>query len=278
MTLNDVKNDVAALGFEREIELDASFLSAVNRALVQIFTEKKYEKVMRISPKAQRVAFYKKKIEHNPQKSESFKSVCRGFAFRSFGKGELTVSDDFGTKAYDFDGENVITRGFTKGEASFTFSGEFCYTVSDFTVYGDLISSSESDLVPLGDKIFFDPKKYDKDFLGFSSYPYDEYDNLIAGTVIDARGIGIKLPYSGIINVNYRIKPPVLNADSVNESINLPDGCEHLLPLLTAHYVWLDDDFAKAEHYLSLYRDGMSAVKYYGKDYTTLKYSTNGWA
>ena len=36
MTLNDVKNDVAALGFEAEIELDNAFIGAVNRALFQI--------------------------------------------------------------------------------------------------------------------------------------------------------------------------------------------------------------------------------------------------
>lgn len=278
MTLNDVKNDVASLGFEKEIELDGAFLNAVNRALCQIFTERQFEKLMRIYVRPRKAALYKKEILHDGGKADTFIAECRAFAFRSFGQGELEVSDGFGKRSFRFSGENTLTRAFVKGNAKFTFCGDFSYTVSDFTLYSELESEDISDLTPLGELMYFDPKKYDEYFVGFSSYPYDEYGTIINGSVIDSLGIGVKPPFSGIINIHYRTKPKKLTADDAESDIAMPESCEHLLSLLCAHYFWLDDDFAKSQHYLSLYRDGMSALKYYSKDVRSEKYVTNGWA
>lgn len=278
MTLNDVKNDVAALGFEKEIEIDTGFLGAVNRALFQIFTERPSQKVMRLYPKTQKTALYTKEIVHNGGEANTFSSSGRAFAFLSFGKGELELTDEFGKRTFSFNGESVLTHAFTKGVANFKFLGEFCYTVRDFTLYSELAVDSLDEIVPLGELTFFDPRKYDSDFIGFCSYPYDENGILIEKSVIDERGLGIRLPYDRIININYRARPKMLTYDSLDEDIEITPECEHLLALLTAHYVWLDDDFTKAQHYLDLYRDGMNAVKYYSKDFSTVKYSTNGWA
>ena len=62
MTLNELKTDTAALGFEKEIELDESFIGAVNRALGQIFTERRQRRTMRIFPRELSLSFFRKAI------------------------------------------------------------------------------------------------------------------------------------------------------------------------------------------------------------------------
>ena len=278
MTLNDVKNDVAALGFDSEIELDNAFIGAVNRALFQIYTERRFEKVMRIFPSSQKSSFYKKELRRGAYDKVEFSCEGLSFAFRSFGKGTVEISDELGIRRYSFEGENSLTRGFIRGKAKFSFIGDFCYTVSDFTVYSELGSENADDIFPLGETVFFDPKKYDARFIGFSSYPYDDRGNVIKGSVIDARGLGIRLPCECAVNINYRCEPRVLTRDMIDTEIDMPPGCEHLLGLLVAHYVWLDDDIDKANHYLTLYREAMSAIRYYSRELSNIKYTTNGWA
>ena len=63
-----------------------------------------------------------------------------------------------------------------------------------------------------------------------------------------------------LYNISYKAKPN-LPSGAPDESLSLPPGCEHLLALLTAAYVWLDDDSDKAQSYMALYRDGINSVK-----------------
>jgi hypothetical protein len=278
MTLNDIKNDVAALGFESEINIDNAFIGATNRALYQIFTEKPSERVMRIHPNIPSPVLFRKEISSRTATGREIKALGKAFAFRSFGQGSVEIVDELGKRVISFEKENELVRGFIKGEASFCFVDGFCYTVYDFSIYSELTSDKIDDVVPYSQTVFFDPKKYDERFIGFSSYPYDDEGRLIEKTVIDSRGLGIKLPFSNAININYRVRPSTVSADLTDTEIDIPTGCEHLLALLVAHYIWLDDDFNKANHYLSLYRDGMNAVKYYSKDHKSARYYTNGWA
>ncbi len=53
----------------------------------------------------------------------------------------------------------------------------------------------------------------------------------------------------------HRAPRPLSDADTTEADI--PRGCEHLLALLTASYLYLDDEPERAQYYLSLYRDGM---------------------
>jgi hypothetical protein len=71
--------------------------------------------------------------------------------------------------------------------------------------------------------------------------------------------------YSGKISVVYKCAPPNLTGGR-DEEIELPLGCEHLLALLSASYIWLDDDAERAQYYMNLYREAMSSLKRRGKD------------
>ena len=84
--------------------------------------------------------------------------------------------------------------------------------------------------------------------------------------------------YFGKINLIYKRAPEKL-VGNPDDDVPVPDGCEHLLPLLAASYVWLDDDPEKSQYYMSLYREAMSAVKYYDRAHIDNSYHViNGWA
>jgi hypothetical protein len=60
--------------------------------------------------------------------------------------------------------------------------------------------------------------------------------------------------------------------------IDMPRELEHVLPLLVASFLWLDDDEAKAQYYLAIYRDLMNTVRRYGNRCINTAYYGNGWA
>ena len=60
--------------------------------------------------------------------------------------------------------------------------------------------------------------------------------------------------------------------------LDIPSGAAHLLSLLVAAFIWLDDDAEKAQYYMALYRDGLAAYKYRQLSQRDKKYHTNGWA
>ena len=49
MTLNELKNDVASLGFEEYVEDENCFIASANRALSLIYTDRPVSKTIRIS-------------------------------------------------------------------------------------------------------------------------------------------------------------------------------------------------------------------------------------
>jgi hypothetical protein len=51
-----------------------------------------------------------------------------------------------------------------------------------------------------------------------------------------------------------------------------------MLPLLTAAFMWLDDDAGKAQYYMSLYRDLVANTKRYSSNKIDTVYRVNGWA
>ena len=70
-----------------------------------------------------------------------------------------------------------------------------------------------------------------------------------------------------------------MSIDTPDRELDIPKELESLVPLLAAAYVWLDDDADKAQYYMSLYRDGMSAVKLYTRRAVDTGFeNATGWA
>ena len=278
MTLNELKAEVAALGFEREMELDNSLLSAVNRSLKQIFTERNAERIMRVFTYKPKTSLYVEEFAHSTALAENFRAVGRAFAFRSYGTGSVLVLDEYGERVFDFSGNGKITRAFVKGEATISFSGDFCYTVRDLSVLLETPSDRVEEILPKERLHIFSGSEYDTRFVSFTSQPCDEYGNPISNASIRHGEVIIPGEYGGVVNIPYKYHPVPLTLDDGESEIDIPIECEGILALLVASYVWLDDDAAKAQYYFNMFREGMNAVKYYNRETVAGKYLTNGWA
>ena len=81
------------------------------------------------------------------------------------------------------------------------------------------------------------------------------------------------------IVITYRRKPREISLFTPNEEIDIPRHLEHLLPLLTASYLWLDDSPDKAQYYMELYRIEASKVKNSCNSFVGSSYNdVTGWA
>ena len=59
--------------------------------------------------------------------------------------------------------------------------------------------------------------------------------------------------------MSYECRPKTITGSTT--SIDVSPSAEHLLPILTAYFVWLDDEAELAESYLRLYRSLLATVK-----------------
>ena len=79
--------------------------------------------------------------------------------------------------------------------------------------------------------------------------------------------------------LKYRCKPLFDIDTELDGELDIDPECEHLLALLSASYIWLDDDAEKAQYYMSLYREGMASLKLYSTRCVNAEYEdVTGWA
>ncbi len=278
LTYNDLYNEIISLGFESETESDELMISSVNRALRTIFTERPsfaeiciYQK--KYSP-SQRI----EKIEHKSFDVDTVSYNAHCYSFICAGEGSYKICEGDTEKTINFSGENHVERGFLHGEGRIEFFGDYSFAVTNLCFFDELFGSSESDIPVLTAFCEYDMRDFCDDFLAFAFAPTDDAGASIKGASLCGNIMKIPSDFYGRINLTYKRGAKSIRG-SADEEIFVPSGCEHLLPLLAASYVWLDDDSEKAEYYMSLYREGMSAVNYYNRTGIGEGYKiTNGWA
>ena len=279
MTYKDLCADITALGFETEIESEERVLNAVRRALMTIFTERPlYKKLTFFKPKLSPLLRIESITHHGGEECEVKFNGARAYSFKTDGVGRCILKDGSVESVIEFSKTNELHRGFLHGSGTFTFVGEYSYTVYEIRVFSE-IYSDDPDKIPSGfGDTEYDMMSFCDDFLAFASLPTDEYGRVISGSSLSGGIMSIPESYSGKINLTYKRAPQRLTGN-LDEEIILPYGCEHLPALLASSYIWLDDDADKAQYYMSLYREGISAVKYYNREKIDNAYHTvNGWA
>lgn len=271
MTLNELRQEVAALGFENEIEPNAAFISAVRRALSTIYNEKD----VRASVKLIQEPLYPiKRIERLEHKAGvSLKIDCEGEAYCMVvsGKGNFTLRMEGFQEDLSFNANRKIFKGFFLTPATLEFKGVLDYTVHDLCFYAGV--PGEEDKIPFyGRETEYKMDNLVEDFLGFISLPTDSTGKEISGARIEGVSMFLPYEYSGEICLTYRKAAPEISADELDEEIELPRDIRHLPALLVASYIWLDDDSEKAQYYYGMYREGMAAAKLYGSRQGTSEY------
>ena len=278
MTLNEIKKEVAHLGFESEGAIDSSIESAVRRALATVYTEhgaRALGWIYQSSPTPKR---HIPMISHRAEVDDVIPLDGGTYAFVVCGAGSFEVKDAGGTRTQGFDTQSAYVCGRVNSEGEIRFKGEFRYTVYDLCIYEEAFA--DGDAPPMyGRTRGYDLSEIFPDFLFATSAPTDECGVKIAGASIYADTMYIPYGYTGRIGVEYRKRAPEVSIDTPDRELDIPKELESLVPLLAAAYVWLDDDADKAQYYMSLYRDGMSAVKLYTRRAVDTGFeNATGWA
>ena len=263
MTLDQLVEEVCALGFENTVEADSQLLTAANRALRLIFSERGSYATSSLIAAPIKPVFYLPLYEHRGSALDTIHIEGRAFSFKVSGKGELRVTDKSGQYSEMFDTPFGVKRGFIDTFADLTFGGAMDFTVRDIACFDKITDSDEKSIPVISSTQRFNIKNYAKDFLSTGKQPTDKWGKPITGAEIRGSYLTLPADYSGEVLFTYKRQPAPIKSGYMNEEIDISAECEHLLPLLTAAYLWLDDDGEKAQYYMSLYREAMDRIKRY---------------
>ncbi len=278
MTLNELKENVAMLGFEREIDDMTLFISSVNTALSMIFTDRPVLKTAYISTYVPPLTFYREKISHTANETMSFHVKGKALSFRSTGRGEVIINDSSGDCLFLLTRDGQKVSSFIMREADILLRGDDDFTLFDFSVFKYTDSERQTDIpiyTPRREIAITDSLS---DFKLFTKQPMDRHGAPIDAEVIEGHKLSLPFDWSGEIKIEYQRKPISPSIALQDADIDISPECSHLLPLLTASFMWLDDDAQKAQYYMSLYQSGMAEIKRYSPIISNSDYPVNGWA
>ena len=86
---------------------------------------------------------------------------------------------------------------------------------------------------------------------------------------------GSRIDIRDLTEVWYKVKPRTFTSDKKDERIELDDDLVHLLPLLIAAYLWLEDEAEKSMYYMNLYRERAASISRRMKCPDVISF--NGW-
>ena len=308
MTIKELYDSVAELGFETELESERlnGFILAANRAIVQI---------NRIRPAT---SIYK--LNHFPlvnKLSEStYEPVCKddealifstdgakSYFFECNGNGIATIekSTDFGETWETLAAVELVSekgqfekyRGLILdgdkpylGLVRIKFSGDYIYWVQNVAMYGSLLSADPESVPAFSKYISYDIASLTDDLVSFVCPPITDAQRdkgFILNTdyfVEGASKILIPASIKGVYDVVYnrQNKQLSLNDDMEETNIDLDSELCCLMPNLVASYIWADDEPTKAEYYLTLYNAQVAEIMAREKNLKPVVYrNKTGW-
>ncbi len=304
MRVSELYKQVAKLGFEDSLEDEDRFYYAANRALLQVGSIRPAVSAYVINHKP--MANLVKVDTFSPiERSEDlcFEATdAKAYYFEADGNGTLYIErQDTASGAWVIIRAQEFTstrrfipyKGFIKKDGAFSagqfrlrFVGEFLYSVKNVAMYRHIYSSSEEDIPAYEPYTRYDISALVPDFLSLNAPPISEdenYERLNQNYDVEG-GKVILLPYSadGCFKVLYRRKPAEIeNTGIASEDeavIDLDEELCSLLPILIASYVWVEDEPAMAEYYLSLYRERAMDIERRIRNATPVAIKNkNGW-
>ena len=300
MKVRELYEQVSQLGFEDALESDERFVSAANRAIYQINSLRPHIAYLDI------VHFPLANLLSNSSLEPLFcqgskiynVAIGRAIYFEAIGNGKVIV--DFDNK--DEDEPSLLDEDFeSTGKFKsyrFTlnnpenkpikieFKSDYAFTLRHVAVYGTLLSGNKEDVPAYSAFVRYDMKLLTDDYLAFSSPPIVEdksYKRLVKGYEIESDTLLLPYEERGAYRVAYKRKPKqiVISRDlPANDSteIDLDEELCTLLPILTASYIWLEDEPDRAMYYKSLYNERVSEIIAFKRSYApTRAINTNGW-
>ena len=279
MTYSELRCEVTALGFDDIIEREELLVSSINRALRTIFSERAVTRTVKLFSPGQRIVSRVREIRHTGGIDMTLPLAGRAYSMRVSGVGRVTVRDGNEERSFDFSSNSELIRGYLHTGGEVTFCGDYSYSVYDLITYSEAYSDNTEDIPDGSATRTFDIRMSYGDFLSFASLPRDNRGKCIQNCTLCDGKLEIDSEYCGEITLTYRRLPRTVTGAVADEVIDVPEEYAHLLALLVASYVWLDDDEDKAKYYKELYSEmlrslGNSTYSSIAVGYT----DTNGWA
>ncbi len=281
MTLNQLLSETYALGFEEATELSEDFIFSANRAIRFINNEHADEKTGIVFVPKHNTVFHLSSYEYTPGNDIVIKlPPAVAYSFRVYGKGSCSIKDSSGTKSRSFSCGTVNIRGFISGEeATLTFFSDTAFTILDLYAFSSVRSESENDIPIIKDTSEYTITDFISNFLYATRSPYDKNGNPIEGAKILGNILTLPSSFFGEVFISYKGLPKALSIDERDADIDVPKRCEHLCPILTAAYIWLDDDAEKASYYMQIYHEESGRMSFTVPKNINSHYSdVTGWA
>ena len=262
MTYKDLYAEVAALGFESEIEDQTALLYSANRALKSIAalapSYGTLTLIQRVIPPVSHIP----EVKYEPGEEVIIPLRGATFSLKFSGAGTVTLKERMRVTPYFFDSPYTeLRRMLPNHEGELILSGRTSFTLKDIACYAYMNGTGESDIPIVAPFRDYDMRAHTDDFFGFTSLPTDERGDKIEGAYFRDDMLFVPSGYEGEIHLIYRRLPRAISADTPSLRIDLAPSVSHLLPLLTAAYLWLDDDSAKAQFYMQMYLDGVRSIR-----------------
>lgn len=261
MNLKELTKEVLALGFDEGGEVTDAFYSCANRALRLIYTEYPSERMQKSYIAKPRPTSTVALLRHSGGEENKIAVNGRALSFTVSGEGEALLRDGSGERSLKFNSPYQKVRELIDGKGEIIFKGDFCYTVSDFAVFSELSGSRTEDIPILSEERAVLMDDMTSDFLSFSRLPEDASGNLISEAKISGGTLILPASFEGEIRIYYNRRPKEITGADEDERIDVPEEIAHLTALLTASYLWLEDEPERASYYLGLYREAMARVK-----------------
>ena len=242
MTYNELKAQVASLGFERTVADDEGLRRAVERGLHTLYTDAPEVKVASIYISAPKLTRVYKTVEHSGTEEEIYTLVGTAFSFRPHGDGAYTLYDGEGVTRVSFYAADGVVKGkITSGECSIKFEGDKDYTVTSLATFGGRYDASLTAVPEYSERRTVDLVTAIPDFGGVAAMPTAISGNM-SGIELSVRANLLYLPFllDGEVEVEYYRLPGLTGAKDA--PLDIPAGTEHLLSFLVASFIWLDDD------------------------------------
>lgn len=277
MTYNELKEQVASLGFERTVSDDNSLLRATERALSILRLDFPVTRTAKIYVRAPRLRSLYRAVLHNGGEWEELELFGTAFSFVPHGDGEYTVfENDIGTRVKFYAANGIVKGAFSGGRATIRFEGEVDYTVTSLASFDGGHAIDLSDVCEYGEQREIRLCERIGDFGAPAGMPVVLGKGGVGDVTIRADRLYVPFTFNGEIGIEYYPTPIPPKKDG--SPLDLPSGTEQLFPLLVSSFIWLDDDEGKAQYYMALYRDGVNRLLRITPSRKDGKYRTNGWA
>ena len=248
--------------FESEIDSHEAFVFSVNRALVEIHSEKERLEELKIYKRRCVTNEYIKMLVHEVGKFEKLTLNGKAFSLTAVGTGSVFLDNGLSDENISFSGTATkIARKINAGRATLSFAGDFTYTVYDIASFDEIYSENEDDIPLYESRAKYDMRELDQRFLSFSGAVTDSEGGAIQGLKIDGSIVSVPPEYEGELIFHYRRMPIKITDGELDTVLDVSPECEHLLALKIASYMLLDGNEGLAEYYLSLYRSGIAHIK-----------------